>query len=257
MQNSENFHGVGVLITGGTSGLGAEAARAFAQRGARVVIAGRSQDKGEKIAQEVGGVFVQTDVTDEAQVQQAVEEAAKAPNGLRVAVSAAGSAAVAKTLGKSGPHPLDTFKEQLETNLVGAFNVLRLSSAAMAGNEPDGDNARGVVVLTTSVAGYEGQMGQVAYAAAKGGINSMVLPAARDLARNGVRVIGVAPGVFDTPFMDILSDEAKAGIGASVPFPNRLGKPEEYASLVVALASNAMVNGEVVRLDGALRLGMK
>ena len=257
MTKTSPFNDSGVLITGGTSGLGAEAARAFAALGAHVVVAGRSADKGAAVAAEIGGRFAATDVTDEEQVRAAVALATQAPRGLRAVVSAAGSAAVAKTLGRSGPHPLDVFRAQLETNLIGAFNVLRLGAAAMDANEPDADGGRGVVVLTSSVAGYEGQMGQVAYAAAKGGINSMVLPAARDLARRGIRVLGVAPGVFDTPFMDILSDEAKAGIGASVPFPNRLGKPSEYADLVVALAANPMVNGEVVRLDGALRLGLK
>ena len=257
METTSLFADAGVLVTGGTSGLGAETARAFAALGARVVVSGRNAEAGERIAREIGGRFAPADVTDETQLRAAVALASDAPRGLRAAVSAAGSATVSKTLGRSGPHPLDLFRGQLETNLVGAFNVLRLSAEAMDANEPDDDGARGVVVLTSSVAGYEGQMGQVAYAAAKGGVNAMVLPAARDLARSGIRVLGVAPGVFDTPFMDILSEEAKTGIGAAVPFPNRLGKPSEYAGLVVALASNPMVNGEVVRLDGALRLGAK
>lgn len=250
----------GVLVTGGTSGLGAETARTFVREGARVVIAGRSGGAGRLLADELGeaATFVQADVTDEDQMQAAVDAAAAAPRGLRLAVSAAGVATVAKTLGRDGmPHALAPFRQMLEVNLIGAFNLLRLAAAAMATNEPDEDGSRGAVVLTSSVGAYEGQMGQVAYAASKGAIVSMVLPAARDLSRSGIRVTCIAPGVFDTPFMDILSEEAKAAIGASIPHPARLGKASEYASLVRHIAHNPMLNGETIRLDGALRLGPK
>ena len=257
---STELKNAGVLITGGTSGLGAETARAFAAEGAFVVIAGRNADAGKQLADELGdnASYVQTDVTDEDQVASAVSVAAGAPNGLRLAVSAAGVATVAKTVGRDGsPHPLAPFRQMLDVNLVGAFNLLRLSAAAMAANDPNEDGTRGAVVLTSSVGAYEGQMGQIAYAASKGGIVSMVLPAARDLARSGIRVTCIAPGVFDTPFMDILSEEAKAGLGASIPHPSRLGKSSEFAGLVRHIAHNPMLNGTTIRLDGALRLGMK
>ena len=248
----------GVLVTGGTSGLGAETVRRLAALGAHVVIAGRSEDAGKRLADEVGATFVRTDVTDERDVERAAAAAAEAPNGLRVAVSAAGVATIGKTVGRDGsPHPAEPFKQMLEVNLFGAFNLLRYAAAAMSVNAPNEDGGSGVVVLTSSVGAFEGQMGQVAYAAAKGGIVSMVLPAARDLAKTGVRVVGVAPGVFDTPFMDILSEDAKAGIASSIPHPSRLGKSSEYASLVQHIAENPMLNGETIRLDGALRLGFK
>ena len=254
------WEGAAALVTGGTSGLGAATVRALAADGAHVVIAGRSVEAGEQLAHELGNqaTFVRTDVTDEDQVAAAVAMAGSAPRGLRMAVSAAGVAAVAKTVDRDGaPHPLGTYRQMLEVNLVGAFNVLRFAASAMAHNEPDEDGGRGVVVLTSSVGAFEGQMGQVAYAASKGGVVAMTLPAARDLARTGVRVVGIAPGVFDTPFMDILSDEAKSAVSASVPHPNRLGRATEYAALVQHIARNPMLNGETIRLDGALRLGFK
>lgn len=255
--SAADISGVGVVVTGATSGLGAAAARLFASAGAHVVVCGRNESKGTALATEVGGVFAQADVRDEDSMRDAMALGAQAPRGLRIAVSAAGSAIIEKTLGRKGPHSRISFTDQLETNLVGSFMLLTLAAEAMAGNEPEADGSRGVIALTSSVAAYEGQMGQVAYAASKGGVNAMVLPAARDLARHGIRVLGVAPGVFDTPFMDVLSDEARAGIGASVPFPPRLGHADEFAQLVHSLVTNPMLNGEVVRLDGALRLGMR
>lgn len=257
---SKPFAGIGAVVTGGTSGLGAESVRRLAAAGAHVVIAGRSADAGKALADEIGeaATYVQTDVTDEDQVAAAVEAATAAPRGLRLAVSCAGAAIVAKTVGRDGsPHPVQSFQRLLDVNLVGAFNLLRHSAAAMSTNDPDDDGGRGLVVLTSSVGAYEGQMGQVAYAASKGGIVSMVLPAARDMSRSGIRVVGIAPGVFDTPFMDILSDEAKLAVGSAVPFPSRLGKPSEFAGLVLHVAQNPMINGETIRLDGALRLGLK
>ncbi|MGW6281277.1 SDR family NAD(P)-dependent oxidoreductase [Kribbella sp. NPDC055071] len=252
------MNGQGVLVTGGTSGLGAETCRRFAALGASVVVAGRNVEAGKTLADQIGGRYVRCDVTDEESVAGAVEAAAAAVGGLRLAVSAAGIAAVAKTVGRDGsPHPIESFRQLIDVNLVGAFNLLRLSASAMTGNEPNEDGSRGAIVLTSSVGAYEGQMGQVAYAASKGGVVAMVLPAARDLARSGIRVAGIAPGVFDTPFMDILSAEAKAGIAASIPHPSRLGRASEYAALVQHIAENPMLNGETIRLDGALRLGMK
>jgi len=249
----------GALVTGGTSGLGAAAAAQLALAGGSVVIGGRNAASGARVVEAMGGTsrFVQLDVTNEASVAAAVAEAADAPRGLRVAVSAAGSAIVAKTVGRDGAHPLASFESILQTNLVGSFNLLRLAAEAMSANEPDDDGSRGVIVLTSSIGAYDGQMGQVAYAAAKGGIVSMVLPAARDLARSGIRVVGIAPGVFDTPFMDVLSDDAKVAVAAAVPFPPRLGRADEYASLVLEIVRNTMLNGETIRLDGALRLSAR
>jgi NAD(P)-dependent dehydrogenase (short-subunit alcohol dehydrogenase family) len=247
------------LITGGSSGLGAAAARALASAGAQVYAGGRNTVAGTAVADSIGhsAQFVHLDVTDEGSVAEAVILAASAPRGLRIAVSAAGSAIVTKTVGREGPHPLDSFEQTLRTNLVGSFNLLRLAAAAMTENEPDEEGERGVIVLTSSIGAYDGQMGQVAYAAAKGGIVSMVLPAARDLAKSGIRVVGIAPGVFDTPFMDVLSDDAKQAVSAAVPFPPRLGRADEYASLVIEIVRNTMLNGETIRLDGALRLSAR
>ena len=252
--------GAGVIVTGGTSGLGAETARVLAGQGAHVVVTGRNAEAGEQVVAELGrhASFVRADVTKEEQLGAAVARAASAPLGLRAAVSAAGIATVEKTVARDGtPHALHPFRDVLEVNLVGAFNLLRTAASAMTVNEPDEDGGRGVVVLTSSVAAYEGQMGQLAYAASKGGIVAMTLPAARDLARSGVRVMGIAPGVFDTPFMDILSTDAKAAISAAIPHPSRLGRSSEFAALVQHIIQNPMLNGETIRLDGALRLGAK
>lgn len=251
------FVGSGSLLTGGTSGLGAASAEALGVAGSRVVIAGRNSDAGMALAKRIGNdaQYCAVDVTDETNVQAAVAMAAAAPRGLRVAVSAAGVAHVIKTVGRGGVHPLDAFKQTMSVNVEGAFNLLRFAAEAMAQNEPDENGERGVIVLTSSIAAWDGQMGQVAYAASKGAVNSMVLPAARDLARSGIRVVGIAPGVFDTPFMDVLSDDIKSSIGQGVPFPQRLGRPEEFASLLMQIVTNSMINGEVIRLDGALRLG--
>lgn len=255
--SSADLAGAGVVVTGATSGLGAATARLFAARGAHVVVCGRNESRGTTLAAEIGGVFARVDVHDEESMRAAMALGSLAPRGLRVAVSAAGSAIIEKTLSRDGTHSRASFTEQLQTNLVGSFTLLTEAAATMAQNEAEADGSRGVIALTSSVAAYEGQMGQLAYAASKGGVNAMVLPAARDLARHGVRVLGVAPGVFDTPFMDVLSDEAKLGIGAAVPFPQRLGHADEFAHLMHSLVTNPMLNGEVVRLDGALRLGMR
>jgi NAD(P)-dependent dehydrogenase (short-subunit alcohol dehydrogenase family) len=251
------LEGGSAIVTGGTSGLGAAAADALTNQGAAVCVVGRNEYAGRAFETAHPGVghFARADVSDGAAMKDAVRVAAgAAPRGLRVAVAAAGSAIVQRTFGREGPHPIESFERMLEINLVGAFQLLRLAAATMTANEPDEEGQRGVIVLTSSVAAYDGQMGQVAYAAAKGGIVSMVLPAARDLARSGIRVMAIVPGVFDTPFMDILSDEARAGVAGAVPFPSRLGRPQEYASLVLEIVRNPMLNGESIRLDGALRL---
>lgn len=259
MSAGDRLQDAGALITGGTSGLGEAAARCLAVDGARVVVSGRNADAGERIVRELGGGarFAPADVALEDELREAVAIAAAAPRGLRVAVAAAGSAIVSKTVGRQGVHPLAPFEQTLRTNLVGTFNLLRLSAEAMTGNEPDADGERGVIILTSSIGAFDGQSGQVAYAAAKGGIVSMVLPAARDLARSGIRVVGVAPGVFDTPFMDVLSAEARDAVAGAVPFPPRLGRADEYASLVSEIVRNSMLNGDTIRLDGALRLAAR
>ncbi len=239
------------LVTGGASGLGAATARALLDRGARVVVA--------DIAGEAptGAVFVQADVTDEAQVAAAVGVAAGQTGGLAGVVNCAGTAIAEKVLGKQGPHALAHFARVVNINLVGTFNVMRLAAEAMSSNEPGPDGERGVVINTASVAAYEGQIGQVAYSASKGGVVSMTLPVARELARHGIRVVAIAPGLFDTPMLGLLPEEARQSLGSQVPFPSRLGRPEEYAALAVHILENTMLNGEVIRLDGCLRMAAR
>jgi NAD(P)-dependent dehydrogenase (short-subunit alcohol dehydrogenase family) len=242
------------LVTGGASGLGAATVRALTAAGARAVIVDLPDSAGSALAAELGdGVrFAAADVRDEDQVQEAVD-VATGLGTLRVAVNCAGVATPGRVLGKRGLLPLEVFRTVVEINLVGTFNVLRLVAQAMAGNEPaDGD--RGVVVMTASVAAYDGQIGQAAYAASKGGIVSLTLTAARDLASQAIRVMTIAPGVMATPMMDGLPGETKAILEAQVPHPPRLGRPEEYAMLVQSIIANPLLNGEVIRLDGALRL---
>jgi NAD(P)-dependent dehydrogenase (short-subunit alcohol dehydrogenase family) len=249
MQISNNVF----IVTGGASGLGAGTARLLAENGGRVVIADLNQDAGEALAREIGGLFVKTDVTREADAI-AVIGAAEGVGALRGLVNCAGIAPAAKTVGKDGPHPLDIFTRTITINLIGSFNMIRLAAAAMAGLEPTADGERGVLVNTASVAAYDGQMGQAAYAASKGGIVGMTLPIARDLARNGIRVMTIAPGIFETPMLLGMPQEVQDALGASVPFPSRLGKPVEYAMLVKHILGNPMLNGEVIRLDGAIRM---
>lgn len=249
--------GVGALVTGGTSGLGAATATALVRAGASAVVVGRPSGRGSSAASALGaGVrFAAADVADEEAMRAAVSLAADAPRGIRVAIGAAGVAVAKKTFGRDGVHPLPPFRQMLETNLVGSFNLLRLAAEAMATNEPEEHGERGVVIVTSSIGAVEGQMGQVAYAAAKSGVLGMVLPAARDLAHKGIRVMAIMPGVFDTPFIHQLSEQAQAAVAGAVPFPPRLGHAEEYASLVLEIIRNPMLNGSAVRLDGALRLG--
>jgi NAD(P)-dependent dehydrogenase (short-subunit alcohol dehydrogenase family) len=245
------------LVAGGASGLGAATARALAEAGASVVIADLNAEKGEALAAEIGAVFLAADVTDAEAVGAAVERAAGANGGLRVSVCCAGVGWAERVAHKGGPHNLEYFSNVVKVNLIGSFNVLRLAAAAMSENEPDAEGERGLCVNTASIAAYDGQIGQVAYAASKGGIVGMTLPAARDMASRGVRVMTIAPGLFDTPLLAALPEEARESLGAGIPFPSRLGSPEEYARLVMEIVANPMLNGETIRLDGALRMPPK
>jgi len=252
------IQGSGALVAGGASGLGEATARLLHAAGAAVTIADVNTEKGQALAGELGVPFVACDVREEDQVQAAVDAAAQAEGGLRISVCCAGTGWAQRTADpKRGPHPLPPFEVIVGINLVGTFNVLRLAAQAMTANEPLADGERGVCVNTASIAAYDGQIGQIAYSASKGGIVGLTLPAARDLARFGVRVVTIAPGLFDTPLLAALPQEARDALGASIPYPPRLGRPEEYARLVAAIADNPMLNGEVIRLDGALRMTPK
>jgi NAD(P)-dependent dehydrogenase (short-subunit alcohol dehydrogenase family) len=245
-----DLHDIGAFVAGGASGLGEATARELATRGARVTIADLNEELGAALAEEIGGTFAKADVTDEAQVEAAVESAGE----LRLAVSCAGIGWAERTVKKDGPAALGPFETVVRVNLIGTFNVLRLAAAAMAGNEPDSEGERGAVVMTASIAAFDGQIGQAAYSASKGGVVALTLPAARDLARVGIRVCTIAPGLFDTPLLAGLPEETRQALGAQVPFPPRLGRPEEYAQLACQIAENTMLNGETIRLDGALRM---
>ena len=235
------------LVTGGGSGLGLATARMLARAGAGVVAADL---RGES---EPGIRFVEADVTDEASVETTVGAALES-GPLRGVVNCAGVAIAEKAVGRDGPHSLESFKRVIGVNLIGTFNVVRLAAAAMVGNDPDEEGGRGVIVNTASVAAFDGQIGQSAYAASKGGVASMTLPLAREFARSGIRVATIAPGLFDTPMMAGLPEEARESLGNQVPFPSRLGRPEEYAALVRHIVENDLINGEVIRLDGAIRM---
>jgi NAD(P)-dependent dehydrogenase (short-subunit alcohol dehydrogenase family) len=248
-----HIEGINAVVAGGASGLGAATARALNQAGANVTIADIDAERGGALADELGARFVATDVTDEAQVQAAVDQAA-GDEGLRVSVSCAGIGPAEKTAGRKGPHDLALFERVIAINLIGSFNVLRLAAAKMLDNAPDDEGQRGVHINTASIAAFDGQIGQVAYAASKGGIVGLTLPAARDLAQPGIRVCAIAPGLFDTPLLGGLPEDVRASLGRSVPNPPRLGRPEEYAALALHIISNPMLNGEVIRLDGALRM---
>ena len=244
-----------VLVTGGGSGLGAATARMVVEHGGSVVVADVDTERGERVAAELGerARFVPTDVTDEASVGAAVAAALEL-GGPHVAVSCAGIAPAERVLGRDGPHSLARFVAAIQVNLVGTFNVTRLAAQAMAANEPGEDGERGVIVNTASVAAFDGQIGQAAYSASKAGVAGMTLPVARELARHGIRVLAIAPGIFDTPMLAAMSDQVRASLGAQVPFPSRLGHPTEYAALVRHIVENRMLNGETIRLDGAVRM---
>ncbi|MBC7892661.1 MAG: 3-hydroxyacyl-CoA dehydrogenase [Sphingobacteriaceae bacterium] len=247
------------LITGGASGMGEACVRRFAGLGARVVILDLAEEKGQALAAELGETvaFVKTNVSNETEVQAAVDMALSHFGRVDIAINCAGIAPPAKTLGKDGPHALELFKKVIDINLVGTFNVIRLAAWAMNQNQPNAEGERGVIINTASVAAYDGQIGQAAYAASKGGLVSMTLPIARDLARHGIRVMTIAPGLFQTPLFDGLPAEAVASLGQQVPFPPRLGRPDEYAHLAQAILENPMLNGETIRLDGAIRMAPK
>jgi NAD(P)-dependent dehydrogenase (short-subunit alcohol dehydrogenase family) len=247
----------GAIVAGGASGLGAATARALAERGARVAIADLNEDAANALAGEIDGVAFKADVTDETEVEAAVAGAVEALGGIRLAVSCAGIGWAERTVGKNGPANLQPFETVIRVNLIGTFNVLRLAAAAMSENEPGDDGERGAVVMTASIAAYDGQIGQTAYSASKGGVVSLTLPAARDLSRLGIRVCTIAPGLFDTPLLAALPESAREALGQQVPFPSRLGQPEEFAALACHIAENRMLNGETIRLDGALRMPPK
>jgi NAD(P)-dependent dehydrogenase (short-subunit alcohol dehydrogenase family) len=249
------IRGAAAIVFGGASGLGEATARRLSAEGAAVTVADLNAARAQQVADEIGGLAEVTDVTDAESVQRAVAAAAaSAPGGLRISVCCAGVGWPAKLIGRDGPTPLDHFANVINVNLIGTINALRLAAAAMIANQPDAEGERGVCVNTASVAAFDGQIGQVAYAASKGGVVSLTLPVARELAAQGVRVMTVAPGIFDTPMLAELSEEVRASLAASIPFPPRLARPSEYADLVEHIVTNTMLNGEVIRLDGAIRM---
>jgi NAD(P)-dependent dehydrogenase (short-subunit alcohol dehydrogenase family) len=246
--------GQSALVVGGASGLGEATVRALHARGAIVTVADVNAEKGNALASELGLEFVACDVREEEQVQAAVAKAAAVDGGLRISICCAGTGWAQKIAGSKGPHPLMPFETIVQINLIGTFNVLRFAAAAMIATEPGEDGERGVCVNTASIAAFDGQIGQVAYSASKGGVVGMTLPTARDLAQYGIRVNTIAPGLFDTPLLAALPEEARQALGAGIPFPQRLGQPAEYAQLACQIVENRMLNGETIRLDGALRM---
>jgi NAD(P)-dependent dehydrogenase (short-subunit alcohol dehydrogenase family) len=244
------------LVTGGSSGLGAACVNRLATAGANLLIADLNGEAGEALASKLGDnvAFAKTNVASEADVQTAVSQAVTMFGGLHGVINCAGIAIASKVIGRSGVHPLDTFSKVIQVNLIGTFNVIRLAAAVMAKAAPNEAGERGVIINTASVAAFDGQMGQAAYAASKGGIVGMTLPIARDLARYGIRVMTIAPGIFETPMLAGLPEKARLSLGEQVPFPSRLGRPDEYAALAQQIIENEMLNGEVIRLDGAIRM---
>src|SRR5271165_3469817 len=248
-----DIDGSAAIVVGGASGLGEATARLLRSRGAHVTVADVNAEKGQTLAEELSAQFAACDVREEAQVEAAVAQAAGG-GPLRIAVCCAGTGWAQKVASSKGPHPLLPFETIISINLIGTFNVLRYAATAMISNEPLADGERGVCVNTASIAAFDGQVGQIAYSASKGGVVGMTLPAARDLAQYGIRVNTIAPGLFDTPLLAALPEEARLKLGAGVPFPQRLGEPSEYAQLAIAILENRMLNGETIRLDGALRM---
>ncbi len=253
------IEGAGALVSGGASGLGEATVRRLHDAGASVVISDLNADRGNALASELGerAQFVEANVMEAEQVQAAVDAAAALDGGLRISVCCAGIGWAQRTASRQGPHDLEIFHNVIKVNLIGTFNVLRLAAAAMSNNEADDGGERGVCINTASIAAFDGQIGQVAYAASKGGIVGLTLPAARDMAGRGVRVMTIAPGLFDTPLLGALPEEARQALGAGIPFPSRLGAPAEYAAMAEAIVRNTMLNGETIRLDGALRMPPK
>jgi len=248
------IQGHAALVSGGASGLGRATAQALALAGAKVAILDINEAAAQQAAREIGGIAFGCDVADAAGTERAVAAAREQHGAARVVVNCAGVGPAARIVGRDGPMQLDAFRRVIEINLIGSFNLMRLAAADMAGLDPLDDGERGLIVLTASVAAYEGQIGQAAYSASKGGIVGLTLPAARELARHGVRVMAIAPGIFGTPMLQALPQNVQDSLGASVPFPSRLGRPEEYAALVLDICRNPMLNGSVIRLDGALRM---
>lgn len=249
-----NIEGKSFIVTGGASGLGAATSRMFAKGGGHVTIVDLNAELGEALAKEIDGRFVRCDVSSEADGQKAVDTATSAFGGLHGLVNCAGIGTAIKTVGKTGAHDLATFVKTINVNLIGTFNMIRLAAVAISAADPDQGGQRGVIVNTASVAAFDGQIGQAAYSASKGGIVGMTLPIARDLASLGIRVVTIAPGLFKTPLLAGLPEDAQASLGKQVPFPPRLGEPPEYAQLVRAIVENDMLNGETIRLDGAIRM---
>jgi len=251
-----NIEGHVFIVTGGASGLGAGTVRMLTEHGATVVIADVQVELGEQIAKELGQQFVRCDVSSE-EDGKAVVAAATASGKLMGLINCAGIAPAIKTVGRDGAHPLAPFTKTIMVNLVGSFNMIRLAAEAMAKNDPESTGERGVLINTASVAAYDGQIGQAAYAASKGGLVGMTLPIARDLARSGIRCVTIAPGIFRTPMMDSMPQDVQDALAASIPFPSRLGTPADYAKLVHQIVTNEMINGETIRLDGAIRMAPK
>jgi NAD(P)-dependent dehydrogenase (short-subunit alcohol dehydrogenase family) len=249
--------GLAAIVTGGASGLGKASAQMLASAGAKVAVLDLNAEAGEAVAREIGGVYVSVDVSDDASVTAGLDAAEAAHGGARLLVNCAGIAPAVKTVGRENvPHPLDTFRKTIEVNLIGTFNMIsKFAARAAAQDEIDGE--RGVIVNTASVAAYEGQIGQAAYAASKGGVVGLTLPVARDLAQHKIRVMTIAPGIFLTPMLEAFPESVQQALGASVPHPSRLGKPSEYAQLVASIIANPMLNGAVIRLDGAIRMAPK
>ena len=242
------------LITGGASGLGAATAKTLAAGGAKVVLADLNSELGEALAKEINGAFVKCDVTSEADGQNAVDTTVNIFGAIHGLINCAGIGTAEKTTGKNGPHNLAGFTRVIQINLIGTFNMIRLAATAMLNNQPNAAGERGVLINTASVAAYDGQIGQAAYSASKGGIVGMTLPIARDLSRDGIRCMTIAPGLFLTPLLKGLPPEVQESLGKQVPFPSRLGRPDEYASLAKHIVENEMLNGETIRLDGAIRM---
>jgi NAD(P)-dependent dehydrogenase (short-subunit alcohol dehydrogenase family) len=247
------------LVTGGGSGLGAACVRRLVAGGGRAVIADVQKAAGEALAAELGPKvrFVETDVTDRASAERAVETALKELGGLHGLVNCAGIALAERTVGKEGPHRLDSFSRVINVNLIGTFNMIAVAATAMSKSEPNASGERGVIVNTASVAAFDGQIGQAAYSASKGGVVGMTLPIARDLSRLGIRVMTIAPGIFETPMLGQLSDEVRKSLAQQIPFPSRLGRADEFAALAAHIVENEMLNGETIRLDGAIRMAPK
>ncbi|HVO25117.1 MAG TPA: 3-hydroxyacyl-CoA dehydrogenase [Candidatus Margulisiibacteriota bacterium] len=254
------LEGAVALVTGGASGLGEATVRAFVAKGARAAILDRPNSAGEQLAATLSAakaIFVPADVTSSEQVTQAIQQTVSKLGGVHIAVNCAGVGAAMKTTGKQGPMPLEMFEMVIKINLIGTFNVIRLAATEMLKNTPNDDGERGVIINTASIAAFDGQIGQAAYSASKGGVVGMTLPIARDLSRDGIRCVTIAPGTFDTPMLAMLPEPQRLALGAQIPFPSRLGRPTEYAALACHIVENAMLNGETIRLDGALRMAPK